>query len=79
MNKTNNRELATQILERLCQKGLMDDLRSFVGRKHKNVLLGDFTNAMEELLNEKFPRGVSESTDADDQMQDWETFGENNI
>jgi hypothetical protein len=49
-----NRELAEKMLYRLAEKGLLDDLRMYVGRKNKDVLLGDIADTLEEVLNEHF-------------------------
>lgn len=74
-----NSQIADLILQRLIEKGLLDDLREFVGRKHKSVLLGDFSDAIEETLDEVMPNRNVENTDADAEAQDWETFGEGKI
>lgn len=74
-----NSQLADEILQRLAEKGLLDDLREFAGRKHKGVLLGDFSNAIEEVLDEKLPLNKSHKQSADDEAQDWDVFGTNKI
>lgn len=74
-----NGKLAEKILERLCEKGLMDDLREFVGRKHKGVLLKDFSDAIEEVLNEQVSPKVEHANDPDQEAQDWDLFGINKI
>lgn len=78
MNMTNS-QIADLILQRLIEKGLLDDLRDFVGRKHKSVLLGDFSDAIEETLDEVIPKNSSNGKDADEEAQDWDVFGINKI